>query len=772
MPQANPYHSRVGNLANCNDVATTRCRHQNISVTAMSEPEFAANLIGPSISKVAEKLDRIFTVFSDSDDTEHLTQSFKDYLQQTIPLSHASLWGKDEKQQRVFIATEFISDIGISDFQALNVHGYDESLLGESARTGKNFFLSAGDFSTSIRKESVRDYLQRQQVKTLAIINLYHHKHYPACLVLASREGVNELIRNTLVELRAVAAAFIAVYAQLRTRAFESQISRLIASKMSCEGLGYLKQVCDELKTTFEASSFSIWERRANQVIPTHFSEPHKQSSVKPYDLGEGLTGHVAKTGRPIFLHLLTDASKFYGAQWAAKVSDFHARSPQSGDHIIIVPLSFPQRPETPPTVSGVVRFVKRAETPSFWPIDFARATSVANILSVILYQERLLQIEASTSRIQQNLVNLACHTVPAGDMEDSVLAFVDTIERWPGVNAVSLVEIRENDTFAFDRCNLLKPEDLGLLRTRTPKDVKGPIEVSETLCLWPLRSEDRVYGLLAVRFETGEGTQARGWLDLATYLLNYVYRIGLLIDETARLRHDTEERQLASLAGTAARSYAHEVLNAVKAIRSWISNSRSGSPNYAALEQRVREIFDNVTSLLDATGFTKLNIRRCVFNVELDKFLGRLNYKHGRKLDGCELKLKIAGHKHRAVNFDPDTLIAILTNLVTNSKEQYLLHSRKGPIEIGIVEKQIGSALWVGVYVEDHAIGILPENMERIFHDGFTTKPDGKGIGLGMVKRLVEDCDGQVLASSDFVPTTRFEAIYPVAEEIRKGST
>jgi C4-dicarboxylate-specific signal transduction histidine kinase len=50
---------------------------------------------------------------------------------------------------------------------------------------------------------------------------------------------------------------------------------------------------------------------------------------------------------------------------------------------------------------------------------------------------------------------------------------------------------------------------------------------------------------------------------------------------------------------------------------------------------------------------------------------------------------------------------------------------------------------------VEDDGTGILPENLERVFTHGFTTKKDGHGFGLHASANAAKEMGGSLLAQS-----------------------
>lgn len=65
---------------------------------------------------------------------------------------------------------------------------------------------------------------------------------------------------------------------------------------------------------------------------------------------------------------------------------------------------------------------------------------------------------------------------------------------------------------------------------------------------------------------------------------------------------------------------------------------------------------------------------------------------------------------------------------------------------------------------IKDTGIGILPENLPHIFEQFFTTRPEGKGYGLGLyaAKSIIEEHDGRIDVESDFNEGTTFSIWLP----------
>jgi signal transduction histidine kinase len=63
---------------------------------------------------------------------------------------------------------------------------------------------------------------------------------------------------------------------------------------------------------------------------------------------------------------------------------------------------------------------------------------------------------------------------------------------------------------------------------------------------------------------------------------------------------------------------------------------------------------------------------------------------------------------------------------------------------EVRIETRRLGRE-WVALAVTDQGVGIAAEDRERIFSLYYTTKPEGSGIGLSLVYRIVQMHDGVI---------------------------
>ena len=73
----------------------------------------------------------------------------------------------------------------------------------------------------------------------------------------------------------------------------------------------------------------------------------------------------------------------------------------------------------------------------------------------------------------------------------------------------------------------------------------------------------------------------------------------------------------------------------------------------------------------------------------------------------------------------------------------------------------------WAWIEVEDTGLGIDPKVLNRIYEPFFTTKPVGKGTGLGLALSysIVQKHHGRIEVNSEQGKGTRFRVWLPVAQ-------
>jgi signal transduction histidine kinase len=115
-------------------------------------------------------------------------------------------------------------------------------------------------------------------------------------------------------------------------------------------------------------------------------------------------------------------------------------------------------------------------------------------------------------------------------------------------------------------------------------------------------------------------------------------------------------------------------------------------------------------------------------------------------------------------VFMDPVQLERILINLLTNARDAM---PAGGRITITLREEQLEEAenrTYVKITVKDTGCGMPPEILSRIFEPYYSTKPEGRGTGLGMVivKQILERVGGMIKVRSTEGEGTAFHLYLP----------
>lgn len=100
----------------------------------------------------------------------------------------------------------------------------------------------------------------------------------------------------------------------------------------------------------------------------------------------------------------------------------------------------------------------------------------------------------------------------------------------------------------------------------------------------------------------------------------------------------------------------------------------------------------------------------------------------------------------------DQDQLIRVLNNLLNNALEA-IPNDRETQILVSLEKKHTHILLTI----KDNGVGIPKHLWGRIFEPNFTTKNSGMGLGLAMVKRIIDDLNGTIHFDSEHNIGTTF---------------
>ena len=109
----------------------------------------------------------------------------------------------------------------------------------------------------------------------------------------------------------------------------------------------------------------------------------------------------------------------------------------------------------------------------------------------------------------------------------------------------------------------------------------------------------------------------------------------------------------------------------------------------------------------------------------------------------------------------DREQLVRVMNNLINNALDAT---REKDHPEVKIRVEQADGM--VRITVSDNGVGIPDEDQERIFEPNFTTKSSGTGLGLAMVRTIIENMGGSISVHSESGSGAQFSFTIPIADE------
>ena len=231
---------------------------------------------------------------------------------------------------------------------------------------------------------------------------------------------------------------------------------------------------------------------------------------------------------------------------------------------------------------------------------------------------------------------------------------------------------------------------------------------------------------------------------EINSLVESYNNMIDQLEDSAVKLAQSEREQAWREMA----KQVAHEIKNPLTPMRLTVQsfdrkfnaedpNIRSKMTEYS--ETLIQQI-DVMSSIASAfSDFAKMPTQRKERLDVIDVI------KHTLDIFNEEYIHYYPAEKELFANLDKAQLIRVVTNLVKNAKQAKRNNEEAPLIEIKVTSKNNK----IIITVSDNGKGISEENKQRIFEPKFTTKSSGMGLGLPMVKNIIEAYGGTISFTS-----------------------
>ncbi|MFO0696910.1 MAG: ATP-binding protein [Polyangiales bacterium] len=253
---------------------------------------------------------------------------------------------------------------------------------------------------------------------------------------------------------------------------------------------------------------------------------------------------------------------------------------------------------------------------------------------------------------------------------------------------------------------------------------------------------------------------------------------VGTVLDVTdaleleRRLRHTQKMEALGTLAG----GVAHDFNNYLQVIVGY-------ADRIATDPSRLEGVIRSIAHIRDAAGRCERLTRQLLafgrhstFSpelVELDELVDELVLMLEPSLGERIVVRRARSGTPALVAADRASIEQAVVNLVVNARDAMpdggFLTIETGSTVVGPEETALPPGRYVTLTVGDEGVGIPPHILPRIFEPFFSTKPKGRGTGLGLSSAygIVEQSGGTIRVESRPGEGTRFRVYLPHAEGI-----
>ena len=203
------------------------------------------------------------------------------------------------------------------------------------------------------------------------------------------------------------------------------------------------------------------------------------------------------------------------------------------------------------------------------------------------------------------------------------------------------------------------------------------------------------------------------------------------------------------------ARQVAHEIKNPLTPMRLSIQSFQmTFDPNDPDIKQKFNEHAQMLIEQIDlmskiASAFSDF-AKMPQANLEQGNLVSAI--KNALKLYDPKQVRFVSSDKEILFNFDKNQIQRVIGNLVKNA-----IQSVPDNVEPDILVSIRQTADKIFISVTDNGSGIAPEHQSRIFEPKFTTKSSGMGLGLSIVKKIIENHNGKIYFKSDQETGTTF---------------
>ncbi len=326
------------------------------------------------------------------------------------------------------------------------------------------------------------------------------------------------------------------------------------------------------------------------------------------------------------------------------------------------------------------------------------------------------------------------------------------------------------------------------ILKDKSVDNIEGDGVLKETfkklnaqLCL-PISLHDELIGVLCLGMKKSGEEYAEEDIDILTTLARteaIAIANAQLFDELSKTQAEAAQREKMAVIGTLAAGINHEICNPLGIVRGqcemFLLNLRDGFYSAKSQDEMMKIASDVMNKVIKETdrataitkklsGFAKpskrSDLEEVLIEKEVEEVLGLIG--HDLKLNNIDVQQDFPSG-FPVILADKKQIQEVFFNIIRNAAQA--IDQKQGKIVISGFSEN-GSAI---VRIADNGGGIPQDKIDQIFNPFYTTKAPGKGTGLGLfiVKQVIERNKGTIAVESEVGVGTTFTLRFPTAAKL-----
>jgi signal transduction histidine kinase len=240
---------------------------------------------------------------------------------------------------------------------------------------------------------------------------------------------------------------------------------------------------------------------------------------------------------------------------------------------------------------------------------------------------------------------------------------------------------------------------------------------------------------------------------------------IALLVQTVRSAVEQRAHVERLAMLGKLTEQMAHDLKNPLAALK--------GAAQYLHVERARGRSIDDQTAFLDLLVSESERLSRLIDKyqrlgrvessrapVAVNDLVKRVMQVHGLAVGPLSTKLEL-GDALPVCPLDEDLAATAIENVLRNATE-----AMKDGGTLTVRTEMAGASAFnaITITIEDSGCGMDARELDQAFNEFFTTKPTGSGLGLPMVKRVVEAHGGSVKITSSVGVGTKVSMMFPLA--------